>query len=94
MTKCSVRCVLLNMFILKVDDLGPTEGKFWTDSNGRQMLERVRDFRPTFDLSQTPVEDQEPVSQNYYPVNSRISLRGPSGVATVLNDRSQVKQAI
>ena len=39
---------------------------FNTDSNGRFMIERRRDFRPTWDLSLT-----EPVASNYFPVDSR-----------------------
>ena len=40
--------------------------KFLTDSNGRFMTERRRDFRPTWDLNLT-----EPVASNYFPVDSR-----------------------
>ena len=40
--------------------------KFLTDSNGRFMMERRRDFRPTWDLNLT-----EPVASNYFPVDSR-----------------------
>lgn len=42
---------------------------FYTDSNGREMLRRVRDFRPTWDL-----EVIEPVAGNFYPVTSAIYL--------------------
>lgn len=59
-------------------------GRFYTDSNGRQMLERVRDHRPTWQLNLT-----EPVAANYYPVNSRISLGDSKARLTVLTDRSQ-----
>ncbi|RLV64017.1 hypothetical protein DV515_00017680 [Chloebia gouldiae] len=53
-----------------------TAGRFYTDSNGRQVLERrgsmgpLRDFRPTWNLSQS-----EPVAGNYYPVNTRIFIK-------------------
>ena len=43
---------------------------FYTDANGREILKRVRDYRPTWNLSQT-----EPQAGNYYPVNSRIFVR-------------------
>jgi len=38
---------------------------FYTDSNGQEMSERVRNYRPTWDL-----QCAEPVSCNYYPINS------------------------
>ncbi|XP_065568469.1 lysosomal alpha-mannosidase-like isoform X3 [Artemia franciscana] len=38
---------------------------FFTDSNGRQIVKRKRDFRPTWKLNVT-----EPTSGNYYPLNS------------------------
>ncbi|NXV88663.1 MA2B1 mannosidase, partial [Calonectris borealis] len=61
-----------------------TDARFYTDSNGRQILERRRDYRPTWNLSQT-----EPVAGNYYPVNSRIFIKDKKFQLTVLTDRSQ-----
>ncbi|XP_036596650.1 lysosomal alpha-mannosidase-like [Trichosurus vulpecula] len=61
-----------------------TGGRFYTDSNGREILERRRDHRPTWDLKQT-----EPVAGNYYPVNSRIYITDGQIQLTVLTDRSQ-----
>ncbi|NXQ61843.1 MA2B1 mannosidase, partial [Anthoscopus minutus] len=61
-----------------------TAGRFYTDSNGRQVLERRRDYRPTWNLSQT-----EPVAGNYYPVNTRIFIKDQKVQLTVLTDRSQ-----
>lgn len=65
-----------------------TENTFYTDSNGRQMMKRVKDVRPTWKLNKT-----EPVSENYYPINSRISTasteNGEFRQITVLTDRSQ-----
>ncbi|XP_063148563.1 lysosomal alpha-mannosidase [Candoia aspera] len=61
-----------------------TEGLFYTDSNGREILERRRDYRVTWNLSQT-----EPVAGNYYPVNSRIYIKDQKTQLTVLTDRSQ-----
>lgn len=60
--------------------------KFMTDSNGRQLLERTRNHRPTWKLNLT-----EAVSANYYPVNSNIAIRDSAkkGQVTVLTDRSQ-----
>ncbi|XP_058146251.1 lysosomal alpha-mannosidase [Dasypus novemcinctus] len=61
-----------------------TGGRFYTDSNGREILERRRDYRPTWDLNQT-----EPVAGNYYPVNTRIYITDGKVQLTVLTDRSQ-----
>ncbi|XP_045601316.2 lysosomal alpha-mannosidase isoform X1 [Procambarus clarkii] len=62
-----------------------TSGTFYTDSNGREILRRVKNYRPTWKLN-----NQEPVAGNYYPVNSRLLLSaGPSFRAAILTDRSQ-----
>lgn len=61
-----------------------TKGTFFTDSNGRQMLKRVRNFRPTWNMTVF-----EPVAGNYFPVNSRIAMNDGKTFVTVLTDRSQ-----
>ncbi|XP_053440988.1 lysosomal alpha-mannosidase isoform X2 [Nycticebus coucang] len=61
-----------------------TNERFYTDSNGREILERRRNYRPTWDLNQT-----EEVAGNYYPVNSRIYITDGQVQLTVLTDRSQ-----
>ncbi|KAK8768601.1 hypothetical protein V5799_014933, partial [Amblyomma americanum] len=72
--------------ITRFDSDLQTNGVFYTDSNGREILQRSRNFRPTWQ-----VDIKEPVSGNYYPVNSRIFLRDPTRAVqlTVLTDRSQ-----
>ena len=70
--------------IAKYDVKLITKDSFFTDSNGRQMLKRTRNYRPTWKLNVT-----EPVSANYYPVNSRIFIRDENDQATILTDRSQ-----
>lgn len=44
---------------------------FYTDSNGREMVKRIRDGRGP---SYPPLQINEPVAENYYPVNSLMSL--------------------
>eukprot|EP00091_Calanus_sinicus_P011860 TRINITY_DN26768_c0_g1_i1.p1 TRINITY_DN26768_c0_g1~~TRINITY_DN26768_c0_g1_i1.p1 ORF type:complete len:158 (-),score=28.94 TRINITY_DN26768_c0_g1_i1:25-429(-) len=48
------------------------------------MIQRKRNSRPTYE-----VNSEEPTSQNYYPVNSQILIKGDSEELAVLVDRSQ-----
>ncbi|KAJ8970122.1 hypothetical protein NQ317_003840 [Molorchus minor] len=58
---------------------------FYTDSNGREMITRKRKHYPYGNSS------FEPVTSNYYPVTSKISIEDKSKDirVAVLNDRSQ-----
>lgn len=56
---------------------------FYTDSNGRDFIERVRDYRKDWNL-----EVNQPVAGNYYPINLGIYLRDKSREFSVLVDRS------
>lgn len=59
---------------------------FYTDSNGRQMMRRQWNYRPTWNLSV-----EEPISGNYYPVTSQISTAKTryNSRVSILPDRSQ-----
>lgn len=57
---------------------------FWTDSNGREMIKRVRDHRDTW-----YVKLMEPIAGNYYPVTTKIALEDDHLRMAVLNDRAQ-----
>ncbi|XP_066449799.1 lysosomal alpha-mannosidase [Eleutherodactylus coqui] len=70
--------------ISRFDSKLQTNGMFYTDANGRQVLQRRRNFRETWPLVQT-----EPIAGNYYPVNSRIYVKDKNIQLTVLTDRSQ-----
>ncbi|XP_073823589.1 lysosomal alpha-mannosidase-like [Musca autumnalis] len=61
-----------------------TAGVFYTDSNGREMLRRVRNEREYFKPNMT-----ESVSGNYYPITSRIALETSARRLALLNDRAQ-----
>lgn len=70
--------------ITRFDTNIKSDGKFYTDANGREMKERVRNHRDTWTLNVS-----EPVSGNYYPVNSRIYIKDSTSQLTVMSDRSQ-----
>ncbi|XP_017099273.3 lysosomal alpha-mannosidase-like [Drosophila bipectinata] len=62
-----------------------SNGVFYTDANGRQLLKRVRDQREDF----TAGLDRQPTAGNYYPITSRIALEDNNKRIALLNDRSQ-----
>ncbi|KAM6972243.1 LOW QUALITY PROTEIN: lysosomal alpha-mannosidase [Aplochiton taeniatus] len=73
--------------ITRLDTSIKTAGFFYTDSNGREVLERrcaVGDFRPTCTLNQS-----EPIAGNYYPINSRAYIKDDKDQLTLVTDRSQ-----
>lgn len=65
-------------------DLGDTDGVFYTDSNGREIIYRQKDYRPTYRYT-----DEEPQAGNYYPVNSKILIKDQTNEFAVLTDRSE-----
>jgi lysosomal alpha-mannosidase len=72
--------------ITRYDTNFQNNGTFFTDSNGRETIRRIRHYRSTWDLETT-----ESVASNYYPVTSWIFLRDYSQdlQMTVLTDRSE-----
>ncbi|KAI3353477.1 hypothetical protein L3Q82_020006, partial [Scortum barcoo] len=70
--------------ITRIDTSIKTSQYFYTDSNGREVLQRKTDFRPTWDLVQS-----EPIAGNYYPINSRAFIKDDEDQLTVVTDRSQ-----
>ncbi|XP_002133317.3 lysosomal alpha-mannosidase-like [Drosophila pseudoobscura] len=72
--------------IITIFDSGiSSDGVFYTDSNGREMIRRERDKREDF----SPDLEKQPASGNYYPVTSRIALQDNAKRLVLLNDRSQ-----
>jgi hypothetical protein len=72
---------------------GINNGATWfTDSNGREFVQRRRDYRATW-----PMTHEEPVTSNYAPINAAIFMNDAATVPTgqrvaqltVLTDRSQ-----
>lgn len=70
--------------ILRYDTDIASASKFYTDANGREVLERIRDFRPTWNYTL-----YENVSGNYYPVNSRIWIKDQQRQLTILTGKIQ-----
>ncbi|XP_068664658.1 alpha-mannosidase At3g26720-like [Aristolochia californica] len=60
-----------------------TNKTFFTDSNGRDFIKRVRDYRSDWDL-----QVNQPISGNYYPVNLGIYLQDNKTELSVLVDRA------
>ena len=72
--------------ISRYDSNFQNNGTFFTDSNSRETIRRVRHFRPTWDLETT-----EMVASNYYPISCWIFIRDYAQdlQMTVLTDRSE-----
>ncbi|PPD74048.1 hypothetical protein GOBAR_DD29028 [Gossypium barbadense] len=60
-----------------------TNKTFYTDSNGRDFIKRIQDFRKDWDL-----QVNQPIAGNYYPVNLGIYVQDDSTELSVLVDRS------
>ncbi|CAL5325500.1 unnamed protein product [Camellia sinensis] len=60
-----------------------TNKTFYTDSNGRDFIKRVRDYREDWDL-----QVNQPVAGNYYPVNLGVYIEDESTELSVLVDRA------
>lgn len=56
---------------------------FYTDSSGRDFIERIRDYRKDWNL-----EVNQPVAGNYYPINLGIYMKDNSSELSILVDRS------
>jgi lysosomal alpha-mannosidase len=70
--------------IMRYDTDIQSQAKYYTDANGREVLERTRDSRPTWNY--TVVES---VSGNYYPINSRIWIKEANRQLTVLTGKNR-----
>jgi lysosomal alpha-mannosidase len=65
--------------VIRYDTNIESASKYYTDANGREVLERIRNYRPTWNYSIV-----ENVSGNYYPINSRIWIQDGTRQLTVL----------
>ncbi|PIA32796.1 hypothetical protein AQUCO_04300016v1 [Aquilegia coerulea] len=60
-----------------------TNKTFYTDSNGRDFIKRIRDYRTDWEL-----QVNQPVAGNYYPVNLGLYMEDEKREFSVLVDRS------
>ncbi|KAK7311283.1 hypothetical protein RJT34_09317 [Clitoria ternatea] len=60
-----------------------TDKTFYTDSNGRDFIKRIRDYRSDWDL-----EVNQPIAGNYYPINLGIYIKDNKSEFSVLVDRA------
>lgn len=63
-----------------------SESTFYTDSNGREMLKRMRNARGP---SYPPLNVSEPIAGNYYPVNAMIAIKDAKTQLAVVSDVTQ-----
>jgi alpha-mannosidase len=61
-----------------------TNSTWWSDSNGREFQQRIRNYRPTWKWDPT-----EPIAGNYYPVNTAAYTQSAQATLGVVVDRSQ-----
>ncbi len=73
--------------IIRYDTDIQSQLKYYTDANGREVLERKRDYRPTWNYTV-----DEPVSGNYYPINSRIWIKEENRQLTVLTGKNIINR--
>ncbi|PIN24224.1 Glycosyl hydrolase, family 38 - alpha-mannosidase [Handroanthus impetiginosus] len=60
-----------------------TNKTFYTDSNGRDFIKRIRDYRSDWDL-----KVNEPAAGNYYPINLGIYIEDSDKELSILVDRA------
>jgi alpha-mannosidase len=65
-------------------DIQNTQGNFFTDANGRAMIERKLNTRGTWDLNIT-----EEIAGNYYPITASAYIQDKNMRFAVLTDRAQ-----
>ncbi|CAI9113742.1 OLC1v1014408C1 [Oldenlandia corymbosa var. corymbosa] len=69
--------------VTKIDTSIKSNQTFYTDSNGRDYLKRIRNYRSDWKL-----EVNQPVAGNYYPINHGIYMQDDSTEFSVLVDRA------
>jgi len=70
--------------IIRFNSSIASNSTFYTDSNGREFQQRIRNYRPTWNWNPT-----QPTAGNYYPVNAAAYLTDATDSMVIANDRSQ-----
>ena len=70
--------------IIRFNSSIASNGTWYTDSNGREFQQRIRNYRPTWKWQPT-----QPTAGNYYPVNAVQWLADSTTALVINNDRSQ-----
>ncbi|XP_063371793.1 lysosomal alpha-mannosidase-like [Cydia amplana] len=71
-------------YVLRFETDLKTDGAFYTDSNGRQMLKRIRNSRPQWNVTLA-----EPIPGNYYPIVNEIYIEDEDLRVVVNVDRAR-----
>jgi hypothetical protein len=61
----------------------------YTDSNGREFMERIKNYRPTWDLHVT-----EPIAGNQYPITVAAYIKDKDATLAIFSDRSQAVMSL
>ncbi|KAJ6358612.1 hypothetical protein OIU76_000348 [Salix suchowensis] len=69
--------------VTKITTAVKNNKKFYTDSSGRDFIERVRDYRKDWEL-----QVNQPIAGNYYPINLGFYMQDNSSEFSILVDRS------
>ncbi|KAL9241822.1 hypothetical protein vseg_015886 [Gypsophila vaccaria] len=69
--------------VTKITSGFQSNGTFYTDSNGRDFIKRIRDYRSDWNLLVN-----QPVAGNYYPINLGIYLHDDVNELSVVVDRA------
>ena len=72
-------------FVTRFETNLKTEGTFYTDANGRQIIKRKRNYYPTFKF-----DESKRITGNYYPITTSLFIqdRKKDARLTVYTDRS------
>ncbi|KAK6920446.1 Glycoside hydrolase family 38, N-terminal domain [Dillenia turbinata] len=69
--------------VTKITTTMKSNKTFFTDSSGRDFIERIRDYRADWDL-----QVNQPVAGNYYPINLGTYMKDDKSELSILVDRS------